>query len=306
MKLLKTHARFLAVTVVLIVVLVLANGEFSGIAESLDAKETQATSLLQKNYRALFSDAAKYNGDPATIQGRRMQDKTQVTSALTGIVNERMAFETDPAYTVEVLGTTAVDDMVNYLRNVKKLELQRELGFQRYFGPDVREDDAFGFKIPDGNLTEAQVRDYLRKLDIVRAIASSVETSRVQLLVKLQFVAVNEELSARGVPTKPAAAGEQPYLNGEGVTLTVQATEEQLYNLLIELQNPMKNGRQGRYLAVEKFEFEKPDLLEPKDALIAAKITVVAYRVYPESTYPPDESQKAVQQTTAGAPRKFR
>lgn len=306
MKLLKTHARFLIVMVVLIVVLVLANGEFTGIKEDLDSKQTQAKSLLQKNYTALFRDAKNFEGDPATIKGRRMQDKTQVTSALTGIVNERMAFETDPAYTVEVLGTTAVDDMVNYLRNVKKLELQRELGFQRYFGPDVREDDAFGFKIPDGNLTEAQVRDYLRKLDIVRAIASSVETSRVQLLVKLQFVAVNEELSARGVPTKPAAAGEQPYLNGEGVTLTVRATEEQLYNLLIELQNPMKNGRQGRYLAVEKFEFEKPDLLEPKDALIAAKITVVAYRVYPESTYPPDESQKAVQQTTAGAPRKFR
>ncbi|MCB9933728.1 MAG: hypothetical protein H6841_09950 [Planctomycetes bacterium] len=306
MKLLKQHARFLVVMVVLAVVLVLANSEFSGIAESLDAKETQATSLLQKNYRALFADAAKFNGDPATIQGRRMQDKTKVSNAITGIVNDRMSFQTDPAYTVDALPQDAVDDMVHYLRNVKKLEMQRELGLRRYFGPDVRADDAFGFKIPDGALTADQVRDYLRKLDIVRAAAWSAEVSRVQLLTRLQFVSINEGLSSRGVPTKPATQTEKPYLNGEGLKLSVLATEESLYNLLIALQNPEKNGKQGRYLAIEEFKFEKPDLLDPKDALIVAEITVVAYSVNPESTYPPDDSQKTVQQTTAGQPRKFR
>ncbi|MCA8914223.1 MAG: hypothetical protein KDB90_02335 [Planctomycetes bacterium] len=308
MKWLKANIRFLVVAVVLIALLVLANGEFGDIAKSLDAKQNQAKTMLTANYRALFTDAAKFNGDPATVEGRKMQDRTQVTNALTTLVNERMTFETDPAYTLDSLPQgTSVDEMINFLRNEKKPELQRELGFQRYFGPDVRDDSAFGFKLPaQATLTEDQVRDYLRKLDMVRCVAHCVERTGVQRLDKLDFKAINEDLNTRGVPTHASATGEQPYFSGEGLEIRVSATEEALYDLLIELQNPDKEGLHNRYLSVETFKFEKPDLLDPQDALITAKITLVAYRVNPESSYPPDESQKAVQQSNARAPRPFR
>ena len=308
MKWLKSNVRFLVVAVVLIALLVFANGEFSGIAQNLDSKQSAAKTLLTSNYKALFSDAKKFDGDPATVKGRKMQDKTQYTNAVTALVNERMVFQSDPAYTVDSLppGTTA-DEMINFLRNEKKPELQRELGFQRYFGPDVRDDSAFGFKLPaQAALTEAQVRDYLRKLDIVRCVAHCVERTGVQRLNKLDFKAINEDLHTRGVPTHAVVAGEQPYFQGEGLEIQVSATEAALYDLLIELQNPEKEGLANRYLAVEEFKFEKPDLLDPQDALITARITLVAYKVNPESTYPPDESQKAQQQSTAGQPRKFR
>ena len=192
MKWLKANIRFLVVAVVLIALLVLANGEFGDIAKSLDAKQNQAKTMLTANYRALFTDAAKFNGDPATVEGRKMQDRTQVTNALTTLVNERMTFETDPAYTLDSLPQgTSVDEMINFLRNEKKPELQRELGFQRYFGPDVRDDSAFGFKLPaQATLTEDQVRDYLRKLDMVRCVAHCVERTGVQRLDKLDFKAI--------------------------------------------------------------------------------------------------------------------
>jgi hypothetical protein len=247
-----------------------------------------------------------FNGDPATIHGRKIQDKTLETNAYTELHAERLTFETDPTYTVEAVNSGAVDEMVNYLRNVKKIQLQRELSFQRYFAPNVAEPDAFGFKIPEGSLSEAQVREYLRRFDIVRTVCHSVDRTGVETLVKLNFVSINEAAAQRGVPTSPSQPGEPPFFTGEGLEVRVQASEQALYNFLIDLQNPEKDGMRGRYLSVESFTFEKPDLLEAKDQIVTAKITVAAWRVNLESSYPPDESQKNTQQNATGKPRPFR
>lgn len=304
MKLVRKHARFGAVMIVLVVVLWLANDALSGFADELEKKQGIAKSSLTTNYGALFRDAARFNGDPATVQGRKIQDKTLETNAYTDMHTERMVFETDPAYTVDGLNSKALDEMVNYLRNVKKIQLQRELGYARYFGPNVADPNAFGFNIPDGDkLTEADVRDYLRKLDIVRSVCYSVERSGVQTLEKLNFTSINETAQRRGVPTTPSAPGEPPFFTGQGLEIRVLATEQALYNFLMDLQNPERDGMRNRYLSVETFVFEKPDLLDPKDQLITARITAAAWRVNPESSYPPDEKAKGTQPTSAGRPR---
>lgn len=303
MKLLKKHARFIVVTIVLVVVLYIANNELGGIAQTLDAKRTQAKTTLSRNYRALYADAKKYDGNPATIHGRKLQDKTMVANAVTDIVNDRMAFETAPAFTLDDIAERGVAEHVARWQE-RRLEVIQEFQYQRYFALNVREAGAFGFKAKDANLTTAEVQDYLRKLDIARTVARSVERAGVNQLTKLNFTEVNEALFARGVPTRPSAPDEAPYFRGEGLELRVQATEEALYNLLIELQSPEKDGLRSRYLAVETFEFEKPDLLNPQDNLITASITVVAYRVNPDSTYPPDE--KAAQQTTSTSRNPYR
>jgi hypothetical protein len=307
MKLVRKHARFGAVMIVLVVVLWLANDALSGFADDLEKKQGAAKTSLTQNYGALFRDAAKFDGDPATVQGRKIQDKSLETNAYTDMHTERMVFETDPAYTVDSLPSKARDEMVNYLRNVKKVQLQRELGYARYFGPNVADPDAFGFTIPtDDKLTEADVRDYLRKLDITRSVCYSVDRTGVQTLVELKYVSVDETVRQRGVPSAPAAPGEPPFFSGQGLEIRVLATEAALYNFLVDLQNPEKDGMRNRYLSVESFVFDKPDLLDPKDQLITARITVIAWRVNPESSYPPEESSRNTQQTAGGKPRTFR
>ena len=307
MNILKTHARFIIVTVVLVVVLYIANSELGDIADNLDSKRTQAKSLLSKNYRALYADAAKYDGNPATIHGRKLQDKTMVANAVTEVVNDRMAFETSPSYTIDDIANRGTAEHVARWQE-KELETQQEFQYLRYFGPSVRDDDAFGFKPKAADkLTTGEVIDYLRKLDVARTVAKCVERADVQTLEKLDFTdeaAMNQILSTRGVPTKATAQGEKPYFSGLGLEIRVRAHEEALYNFLIELQSPEKDGLRNRYLAVEKFEFEKPDLLNPEDNLIDATITVIAYRVNPDSTYPPDEN--AASQTTTTTTNPFR
>ncbi|MBZ0135451.1 MAG: hypothetical protein K8I27_03630 [Planctomycetes bacterium] len=299
MKILKTHARFIIVTIVLVVVLYIAHGELSDISEGLDAKRTQAKTLLSKNYRALYADAGKYNGSPATVHGRKLQDKTMVANAVTEEVNDRMGFETSPAFTLDdIAGRGTAEHVARWQE--RQLEVQQEFQFQRYFGPSVRDDKAFGFAPQTENLTTVQVKDYLRKLDIARGVAKCVERAGVQQLNKLDFKSVSEELFQRGVPTRASAQGEEPYFTGEGLEIRVQGDEQSLYNFLIELQSPEKEGLRRRYLAVEKFELTKPDLLNPQDNLITATITVIAYRVNPESTYPPDKDAAA---KTTSTPR---
>jgi len=305
MKLVRKHARFGAVMIVLIVVLWIASGELSGIAETIEARQGTAKATLSTNYRALFADAIKFKGDPATIQGRRIQERTAETGAITTLQLERMVFETDPAFTVDALNTTAVDEMGNYLRNQKKDEMQREFSYKRYFQRDVTSDTAFGFAIPPDKLTREQVVEYLRKLDIVRTACYCVENAGVEALTELRFVAVDENMRLRGVPTARTQPEEAPFMSGEGLYFEVLGTEQALYNLLVGLQVPEKGGLRNRYFSVESFTFEKPDLLNPKDQLIEARLTIVAWRVNPDSSYPPDESQKASQQGTAGQPRKF-
>lgn len=303
MKLLKQHARFLIVLVVLLVILMIANGQFNDLSRTIEQRHGQARSLYQANYRALFADAARFGGEPATLQGRRIQDKTQAATQIAGARGERMTFETTPEYSLTALSDDAsTDDQFAYFQRMD-LDLQRELGFQRYFAIDVRSSRAFGFERPAGdrNYSSRDVARYLRMLDIARTVAHSADRTGVARLQSLEFRAVNDALAARGV----AAKGESPYISGEGLLLSVRATEESLYNFLLELQRPMKGELNNRYLAVESFKFEKADLLEPADNLVSATLTIVAYRVNEESSYPAEEAAQQQQQTIA-QPRRFR
>jgi hypothetical protein len=143
-KLLKTHGRFLIVLVVLLVILYVADSQFEDQRASMRSSESSIRTLLTNNYRALFSDAVEFDGEPATIRGRRIQDRVQVTLQEAEERTRTLAFETAPDYLPEAAGTdVSAGDLFEYYRR-KELDLERELGFKRYFAIDSRADAAFG------------------------------------------------------------------------------------------------------------------------------------------------------------------
>lgn len=304
-RLLKKHARFLIVLVVLLGVLIFANGQMSSLAKGLEATQTSAKSLLSRNYRALFADARKYNGEPATVEGRKLQDKARSTAAVSEGRNEKMSFVTSPEFTTASLPASANTGEYQQLYRSRHLEVQQELGFKRYFVPDVRENGAFGYNEPSNAsaIDQKLVTDFLRKLDIVRTVAYSVERTGVQRLLKLQFVNVSQELIARKVPAQPLGT-EPPFMTGEGLEFDVQGTEQSIYNLLLDLQRPEKGDQRNRYLSIESFTLEKPDLLQPKDALLTARIRVVAWVVNEQSTWPEEKADTGSMPQSSG-PRTF-
>ncbi len=307
MKHVKKHARFAAVLIVLLVILIVASGEFSDLSLSLDSKQAQARTLFTTNYRALFGDAVKFKGEPATLQGRRIQDRTQTINQVSTARNERLAFVYAPDYTLAVLPENANEgDQFQHFTQLM-LDLKRQLGYQRYFTQDVNARKAFGFQVPEdrADIKSSDVERFLKMLDIVRCVAGSVERSKVAELNELDFRAVDDQLDKRGVPTKPAGVGEPPFMSGTALRVKIRATEEALYNFMIDLQRPVKGEMKNRYLAIEDFKFEKPDLLQPQDNLIFASLTVVAFQVNEQSTYPADESAKKQEQQT-NQPRRFR
>lgn len=304
-RLLKKHARFLIVLVVLLGVLIFAHGQMGGLARSLETSQSSAKALFTRNYNALFADAKKYGGEPATVKGRRLQNVVRATATISEGRNERLAFVTAPEFTTGTLSASATTGEYQQLYRSRVLEVQQELGPKRYFVPDVREEGAFGFKEPSNasSIDQKLVADFLRKLDIVRTVAYSVERTGVQRLLKLQFVNVSQELIARKVPAQPIGT-EPPFMTGEGLEFDVQGTEQALYSLLLDLQRPVKDDQRGRYLGIESFTIEKPDLLQPKDALINARIRVVAWSVNEASTWPEEKPAEGQMQTTTG-PRSF-
>lgn len=306
----KKHARFLIVLVVLLALLYFVGNELADSNKRLAAARANADRLLKQNYTALFKDSRDFGGAPATVQGRKIQDKTQNLQQVEAGRNALLAFETDPAFTVAALPQGSKDDdLVAYYAR-KLLDMQREFAYLRYFIPDVHSPDAFGFKAATGDGTKppagAQVPDMLRKLDIVRAVAGSVGRSGVARLNKLAFRELANELSARSLPVQPSAEGEAPYLRGQGLEIDVSANEDALYNLLNDLQRPMKGELRTRYLSVERFKLEKPDLLDPADDLVKATITVAAWQVNETSSYPVDRNAPEQQQSSTRAPRAFR
>lgn len=308
MDFLKRHVRFIVVALVLVVVLWLANDELGGISQALEQKRSSAKNLLTQNYRALFADAAKYNGEPATTEGRRIQDKTQVIETVGAERNATMQFKTAPEYTMSAVGPDpAADDLLAYY-NRKKIELQRELGYQRYFKEDAREDGALGFvETSSEKPRREKIVKYLRYLDIVRAIVHCVEDAGVAQLVIDDFDGgVDDALRQRGVPTTSLSPTESPFMSGVAIDVEIEATEESLYNFLIELQTPVKGDRRNRYLAIESFDIRKDDLLEPQDALVSATIRLIAYRVNPESSYPLDAEKQTDTHQQRRGPRTFR
>jgi hypothetical protein len=300
MKILKKHARFLAVLLVLMIILFIANSRFNSMGQAIERTNSQARSLFQNSYRALFTDAARFDGEPATLHSRRIQDRTQAALQEALARAERMEFRTGPDF-IAPAGADAADQMAFY--QARDLELQRELGFKRHFAIDVRSPRAFGFERPAGEraYTSADVERYLRMLDIAHTVSESVERSGVARLTSLEFRNLNEQLAARGVPTRGTTA----YLSGTGLIVQARGTEEALYNLLIDLQRPGKGELSHRYLAVESFKLDKPDLLDPRDNLIDATLHLVAYRINEDSPYPEQEAEQQ-QQTTRAVPDRFR
>ncbi|MCL4730406.1 MAG: hypothetical protein KJ044_08250 [Planctomycetes bacterium] len=308
MAFLKKHARFLVV----MILLYFANAELADSRRKIESSRGAAKSLLTQNYGALFKDAKAFGGEPAVVEGRKIQDRTQALGQVESGRNSMLAFETDPAFTLASLGQGAGDDdKVTYYRT-KAAEVTREFTRRRYI--QAEGDSAVGFKADDKNITAAMVPALLRRLDIARTVSNSAGRSGVTWLRKLAFKSAGESIAARKLPvrdaaldaTKVAREGDIAYFDADCLELEVQANEEALYNFLVDLQRPMKDGARTRYLAVERFKLEKPDLLDPADNLVTATILVVAYKVNEDSPYPVDRSGPQQQQSTVGQPRSFR
>lgn len=305
MDFLKKHARFLIVLVVLAVLLYFANGQLKDYNARVEAARTKARVLLSANYEALFRDAGKY-GEPATVQGRKVQDRTQVLQQTETGRNELMAFVTDPEFTLASLPEgSREDDHVNYYLS-RVLGLQREFSLRQYFVPDAYSQGALGFDATRKGMPAADVPGNLRRLDIARATVDSCGRSGVLRVLRLKFVEITNELNSRGVPVTPAAEGEQPYFAAQGLEIEVRARETALYNLLAELQRPTKGQVRGRYLSIEKFRMEKPDLMDPADDLVHATLTVAAWHVNEQSSFPRDKGATDQPQSSTRAPRPFR
>ena len=119
------------------------------------------------------------------------------------------------------------------------------------------------------------------------------------------------KLGQRGLPTLPgpmlADKTRQPaYLEVRALTVNLRGNERAVYNLLIELQRPVKGELRDRYLAVEAFSFSKPDLYEPADDLVSVTLTVVAYKVNSDGFVPGGKKKEAETTTTTSGSGRFR
>lgn len=282
----RKNMRFLIVTTVLIVIVFVGWSQIGDMNTALESTQNKYKNLVARNFNALFTDAKEYNGEPATTEGRRLaNEKADLDKVAEGRL-DALGFETDPEYTLNAMGPNPSDDDKVSFYHRRKLELQRELGYKRYFRPDVQSRDVFGFGEPKDGVTGKDVPDLLRKFDIVRTVAHSVERTNVRRIESLLFDNAEDALAGRGVPTRATTPGEQPFLVPEALRIEVAGTEEALYNFMIDLQRPEKEGLRRRYLSIEAFEFEKTDFLKPADELIEASILIIAWRVNMDSTYP--------------------
>ncbi|MDC1142203.1 hypothetical protein OAU50_03860 [Planctomycetota bacterium] len=308
MNALKKHGKFIGFVVVLIGLLWFADGEIDVMSKSVEARRQSAKNLLGRNLKKLFTDAKASNGEPATVANRRILDVTQTKKQTSRERNQRISFETTPTYTLASLGGNAKEGAVGYYRE-RDLALRSKLQYLRYITiPNIRDNNALGFSEPTkGEMTPEQVKDLLRKMDIVECVVESAGRSKVQRLDKFKFGnSKSDDMFAAGIPAKPLAGESKAFIEGDVLEVTINATEEALYNFMIDLQRPEKSGRPNRYLSVWEFKLEKQDLLSPVDNYINAVITIVALKVDENSSYPADEAKQAVQQTNNGGGRRFR
>ncbi|MHC4840900.1 MAG: hypothetical protein ACYTDT_08100 [Planctomycetota bacterium] len=309
MNILKKHGKFIGILVVLIGLLWFANGEIADMSKSVDDRRNSAKNLLGSNLKRLFTDAKASNGEPATVANRKIQDATQAKKQTSRQRNQRISFDTTPMYTLASLGDNPKDRAVGYYRE-RDLALRDKLQYLRYITiPNIRDNRALGFSEPKDEMTQKQVEDFLRKMDIVECVVESAGRSKIQRLEGLEFVGTkSDEMYAAGIPAKQMAGEVNPFISGEALKVTINATEESLYNFMLDLQRPDKSGRPNRYLAIWDFTLEKPDLLRPMDNLISAVVTVVALRIDESSSYPKDNSKQADNTNTNSGtgPRRFR
>ncbi len=290
---LKTHARFLIALLVLVTLVGYGYSSVGEMSDTVARKQNTLTSSLKTHYKRIFDDAKNSGGNPANVQAMVVGEKIQRTQELEERRNALLTFRPDPRFTLDSVIAKAgpegpVDaDKVNYFYAVR-LDLKRELTRARYFKPDLDKPKALGFDPPAEGVKAEQVAEFLLKMDIVREVCHCVERSGVQVLETLSFDDGKgaEGLALRGLPSRSPSKDQPPYLEVRALTVTLRGTERAIYNFLIELQRPVKGDLRERYLAVENFELGKPDLLDPADDLVTARILTMAYRTNKDSVVP--------------------
>lgn len=303
MNFLKLHARFLVALVLLMGLVGFGYSQVNEMADNVARKQTSLTSSLKTHYKRIFDDAKSAGGNPANVQGLVLGEKTQRVQELEERRNSLLTFRPDPAFTLAAVkgGPEGVSDAdkVNYFYAVR-LDLKKKLVRARYFKPDLDADNALGFSTPKEGVKAEQVAEFLFKMDMAREVARCVERSGTQVLESLKFEDARgiELLAQRGLPVQKVQS-EAPYLEARTLNFNVRGTERAIYNLLIELQRPVKGDLRERYLAVENFTLSKPDLLDPADDLVSASFMVVAYRVNKDGAVPGGKRQA---ETTTTAP----
>lgn len=308
MNLLKKHGRFIVALIVLVILVGWGLSAVGEMADTINKKQQSLTGAVKTHYTRIFTDAKASEGNPANVQALIIGEKTLKTQELEEKRNALMQFRPDPLFAVDSAEAKKVGDDVYYFNNHRYSALKEELERARYFKPKFDADPMpLGFSVE--KVTADKVPELLIKLDIAREVCHCVERSGVQTLDKLAFDdGFAAKLAARGLPTtKGPAIGNEPaappYLEARAVTVNVRGNERAIYNLLIELQRPVKGELRDRYLAIESFTFSKPDLYEPADDLITASITVVAYKINADGWVPGGKKKEVEVTATSGGGR---
>lgn len=301
MSLLKQHGRFIVALIVLVVLVAWGNSSVGEMAETVEKKQQSLTTAVKGHYGRIFTDAKQSGGNPANVQALILGEKTLKTQELEERRNALMQFRPDPRFTlapVEQKGGNDADKK-DYFTNTMFSAVRAELERARYFKPKFEDKDPLGFSVEASAIKPENVAELLYKLDIALEVCHCVERAGVQSLDTLKFDdGFGAKLSQRGLPTVPGPQQQdgtkQPaYLEARALTINVRGNERAIYNLLIELQRPVKGELRDRYLAIEAFSFTKPDLYEPADDLVTATITVIAYKTNAEGFVPGGKKKEA-------------
>lgn len=315
MSLLKKHGRFIVALIVLVVLVAWGNSSVSEMAQAVDKKQQSLNATMKGHYSRIFADAKQSGGNPANVQALIVGDKTLKTQELEEQRNALMQFRPDPRFTLDSIEARGGNDAdkKDYFTNTMYSAVRAELERARYFRPKFDDPAPLGFSVEPSAIKPENVAELLFKLDIAREVCYCVERAGVQTLDRLQFDdGFAAKLSQRGLPTVKGApvgqggAPQPPYLEARALVVNVRGNERAIYNLLIELQRPVKGELRDRYLAVEAFSFNKPDLYEPVDDLVTATLTVVAYQVNKDGFVPGGKRKEAEPAGGTSSGQRFR
>ncbi|MCC6149277.1 MAG: hypothetical protein IT461_03415 [Planctomycetes bacterium] len=314
MNVLRKHGRFIVALIVLVVLAAWGHSAVGEMSETIDKKQQSLNAAMKGHYARVFADAKASAGKPANVQSLIIGEKTLKTQELEEKRNALMQFRPDPRFTlapVEAKGGNDADKK-DYFTNTMFSQVRAELERARYFRPKFEDPAPLGFSVEASAIKPENVAELLLKLDIAREVCNCAERAGVQSLDKLNFDdGYGAKLGQRGLPTLPgpmlADKTRQPaYLEVRALTVNLRGNERAVYNLLIELQRPVKGELRDRYLAVEAFSFSKPDLYEPADDLVSVTLTVVAYKVNSDGFVPGGKKKEAETTTTTSGGGRFR
>lgn len=311
MNLLKKHGRFIVALVVLVILVGWGLSAVGEMADTINKKQQSLTGAVKTHYTRIFTDAKASEGNPANVQALIIGEKTLKTQELEEKRNALMQFRPDARFTLESVEQKGGNDAdkIDYFTNRMYSSARAEMERAPYFNAKFDQPAPFGFSVEASAIKAETVKELLYKLDIALEICHCVERANVRSIDKFAFDdGFAAKLAARGLPTtKGPAIGNEPaappYLEARAVTVNVRGNERAIYNLLIELQRPVKGELRDRYLAIESFTFSKPDLYEPADDLITASITVVAYKINADGWVPGGKKKEVEVTATSGGGR---